>query len=332
MIIQIISIKNIIICKYYIILINCKDLIDLNISINLWGTYNEFDKTLEGDVKKFMYHTFCDLAMKKYTENIQEQSTFCLKLIRNLGCYPLVNNQYFDPKNDRCKILHYWIYNSVKNKQISNNLISDCFGDYKDHMNSISMTPNCPYHPYDDMYEEPMNMIILDIFQSNIHIIIDIVTRENYPTYLSVQQYICECVKIYKEMYNRYCPKVDAHNKKRNVTCDMLNTFKDTYKSFLSATQHKKYKIPSLDKVEADYLNMCEQEAPKLALTSQMAKISSVLQDATQEADRYSGAIPPLLSLTDENQGSPMSSTVSTAVGTVAGASSILALLYKVNK
>ncbi|KMZ96125.1 hypothetical protein PVNG_02133 [Plasmodium vivax North Korean] len=228
-----------------------------------------------------MYHTFCDLAMKKYTENIQEQSTFCLKLIRNLGCYPLVNNQYFDPKNDRCKILHYWIYNSVKNKQISNNLISDCFGDYKDHMNSISMTPNCPYHPYDDMYEEPMNMIILDIFQSNIHIIIDIVTRENYPTYLSVQQYICECVKIYKEMYNRYCPKVDAHNKKRNVTCDMLNTFKDTYKSFLSATQHKKYKIPSLDKVEADYLNI------------------------------------------------PMSSTVSTAVGTVAGASSILALLYK---
>ncbi|KMZ89737.1 hypothetical protein PVMG_04567 [Plasmodium vivax Mauritania I] len=314
---------------------------------DVWKKYYEFDKPVEDDKNIHLYKSVCNLIVTKPHENIDKQTNFCLKLVRNLGCYPLVvGNHYFDPKYDRCKILHYWIYNSVKNQQISNNLITDCFGDYEGHMSNIGRIPNCPYNPYENNYNEPMNMIILDIFQSNMETVRDIVAKENEITDFRVQKYICVCVKIYKAMYEEYCPNVYGHNKKRNGTCDMLNIFKSTYKSFLSSVQQKNYKIPSLDNVEAEYLSMCTQDNSRSKLTregygtvSAATSLNGGRDGDTDGMPSYEGAMnytaddfTPTTEANVENHGSPMSSTVSTAVGTVAGASSVLALLYKVNK
>ncbi|SCA81940.1 VIR protein [Plasmodium vivax] len=284
---------------------------------------------MDGDRNKYRYHSFCDIVMHKYNENVEEQSKFCLKLVRNLGCYPLVDNPYFDPKNDRCKILHYWIYNSIKNQRISNSLITECFDDYKGHMNGTGKTPNCHYYSYDDIYKDPVKMIKLEIFQSNINTVTDMLNKENKPLNHNLQNYICECVNIYKEMDKNYCRNNDDRDHKRELTCSTLKSFKTTYESFLSKNTYKNYKIPSLDDVENEYKNNCVSPKPKLPTTALRGNDEHALPTLIEDSDGQSDEYSTPKTFTDENQGSYMSRTVSTAVGTMAGASSILALLYK---
>ncbi|CAI7720803.1 Plasmodium vivax Vir protein, putative [Plasmodium vivax] len=307
-----------------------------------WGTYNEFDKTLDGDRYKHLYEAFCTPLMEQLDDNKLEHKNLCLKLVRNLGCYPLEYHRYFHPNKDRCNILHYWIYNSVKNLQISNNLITHCFSDYKDHMRKIYITPKCHYNPYEDNYKEPMNMIILEIFQSTMKTVTDMLDKKNDKINYDLQKYICECVKIYKEMYKTYCRNKDEDNKSE-LTCSTLNTVKQTYNWFLSGKSYKNYYIPSLDKDDVEYLAMCPQDNPGSELTPKADATVSLSSSLSGVRDGYTVGIPSpggdnndeadsfssSTAVNVENQASSMSRSVSTAVGTVAGASSILALLYK---
>ncbi|KMZ88569.1 hypothetical protein PVBG_04778 [Plasmodium vivax Brazil I] len=349
MTIEIISIKNIIICKYGITLIDCKNLIDLNISYTfldiVWNRYNEFDKPVEGDKHEHWYHTFCDPFMTKLRDNNEQHKNFCLKLIRNLGHYS-ENLKFLKFKHEDCTNLNNWVYNSKKKYDIPDNIITECFDDYKTFMDKTYNISRCSYYSYDDIYEEPINIIILNIFVNNIDIIQDTLNGEYISTNFPLRKYICECIKIYKAMNPIYCPKSDAKSEKSNKTCEMLNTFKNTYESYLSATSNKNYKIKSLDNDEVEYLAMCTQDKPRSELTpeghrtlSELASLNRVRAADTEEISSYEGAktnaadrLTPSTEANVQNQGNSMSRTVSTAVGTVAGASSILALLYKVNK
>ncbi|KMZ89687.1 hypothetical protein PVMG_04517 [Plasmodium vivax Mauritania I] len=291
----------------------------------------EFDNSVAHDNNAHSYNAFCHSIIDQSDENKEENKKFCSKLVRNLGCYA-TDTKFFNPSTERCNILYYWIYNSIKNKKISNNLVTLCFNDYIGHMTQMRQKPKCYYYHYEDNYNDPMKMIILEIFQYNMKDVNDIVAMEYKQPDFRVQKYICECVKIYKEMNRENCAKSNAANVKSNRTCEKLKTFKKTYENYLFATPHKNYNIPSLDKVEDDYLTMCQTDAPKLALAGQMAEAGSVLQPTTEYRDGKKDEFSPPSLTTDENKGSSMSRTVSTAFGTVAGASSILALLYKVNK
>ncbi|CAI7724292.1 Plasmodium vivax Vir protein, putative [Plasmodium vivax] len=144
-------------------------------------------------------------------------------------------------------------------------------------------------------------------------------------------------------MKPKYCPRSSENSEKSNKTCEMLNTFKSTYESYLSSTQHINYKIPSLDKDEVEYLTMCTQDNSRSTLTREgygtvpaATSLNGVRDGDTDGMSSYEGAMnytadgfTPTTEANVEIHGSPMSSTVSTAVGTVAGASSVLALLYK---
>ncbi|KMZ95740.1 hypothetical protein PVMG_05339 [Plasmodium vivax Mauritania I] len=194
----------------------------------------------------------------------------------------------------------------------------------------MSQSPKCYYYPYENIYNDPLKMIILEIFQYNMKDIKEIVALENKAPDYRVQKYICECVKLYKEMNRENCAHSNPESAKSIKTCEKLNTFKETYEYYLSTTPYKNYNIPSLDKGEDDYLTMCQPDAPKLLLRAELDGKVSVLQPETQERDdKKEEFSPPSLS-SDENKGSSISRTVSTTFGTVAGASSILALLYKV--
>ncbi|SCA81927.1 VIR protein [Plasmodium vivax] len=308
----------------------------------IWDTYNQFDKPVDGDPYKNMYEILCNHFMMQRDRNQVKHKNFCLKLVRNLGFYSL-NTEFFNPSFERCNILYYWIYNSVKNQKISNDLINYCFDDYKYQMSSINRTPKCHYHSYEDNYNDPVKMIILESFQYNMKDVRDIVSMENTQPDFRVQKYICECVKIYKEMNRENCAKSNEESEKSIKTCEKLNIFKNTYKSFLSTTEQKNYEIPSLDNVEAEYLTMCTQDKSRSKLTRQgygtvfaATSLNGGRDGDTDGMSSYEGAKinaeDSFTSSTDvhgENQNSPTSSTVSTVVGTVAGASSILALLYK---
>ncbi|KMZ76760.1 hypothetical protein PVIIG_05868 [Plasmodium vivax India VII] len=284
--------------------------------------------------------------MKGLDDYDDEHKNFCLKLVRNLGRYSLPGDPYFNPNNDRCRILYYWIYNSARKHKISDEIITGCFQDYIDFMSQIGRGHRCSYNSYDAMYEEPMNIIILDIFQSNMNIIENKLDDTDASINFPLRKYICECIEVYKKMYKQYCPKVDAHSEKRKRTCDMLDTIKTTYNSFISGKSYENNKIPYIDNDTEEYLTMCSQNITRPQLTrighgalSVSAPVNGMQSGDTAEVSTYDGAmdygkdtLTPFTGVDGENQVNPMSRTVSTAVGTVAGASSVLALLYKVNK
>ncbi|KMZ98979.1 hypothetical protein PVNG_03818 [Plasmodium vivax North Korean] len=311
-----------------------------------WDTYNEFDKTVEGDRYNHWYKAFFDPFMDGLGDHNKEHKNFCLKLVRNLGRYSSPGDPYFNPNNDRCRILYYWIYNSARKHEISDEIITECFQDYIDFMSETCTGYRCSYNSYDDMYEEPMNIIILDIFQSNMNVIENKLDGRYASINFPLQMYICECIEIFKKMYKKYCPKVDADSEKRKRTCDMLESIKTTYNSFISGKLYQNNKLPSLDNDGREYLAMCPQDNPSLKLTpighealSVSAPLNGMKSGDTAGVSPYEGAMDfgrysftPFTGVDGENQVNTMSRTVSTAVGTVAGASSVLALLYRVNK
>ncbi|VUZ99401.1 PIR protein [Plasmodium vivax] len=271
----------------------------------VWNTYNQFDNSVDDDPDKYKYDGFCNPLMEQLGDDNIGNKKFCLKLVRNLGRYSenfkfkYFTSEYFTNLNN-------WVYNSIKKYNIPENIIVKCYQDYIDFMSEIHIKPICYYYSYDNMYEEPINIIILKIFENNMNVIESTLDR------------------AYDSMNLPY-----EYNKKGKATCDMLNIFKTMYDSFLLGKSYKNYKIPSLDNDEVDYLTMCQPDTPRSALAAERPGTISVLQPKTQDGDGISGAIPSLSPVTGENQGISMSSTVSTAFGTVAGASSILALLYK---
>ncbi|KMZ77032.1 hypothetical protein PVIIG_05229 [Plasmodium vivax India VII] len=297
----------------------------------VWDTYNEFDKSVDGDPYKHMYEVLCNQFMMQLGENKEKHTNFCLKLVRNLGCYNS-DSKYYNPNNDRCNILYNWIYNTKKNDIRSKIIIDKCFDDYNILMNYTTSMNRCSYISHDDTYVEPKKISILNIFDDNMSIIKEALAQEYNTTDSPSQKYVCECVKIYKEMYREYCNDKNSWNTKREKTCERLNNFKTTYMEYIFNKLDKNDKIPSLYNVEYSYSNKCKANEKNL----ERASTEFQNKDGLQSKIVMGGEGMSIFSLpsTDdvENQVSPMSRTVSTAVGTVAGASSILALLYKVNE
>ncbi|KMZ99280.1 hypothetical protein PVNG_02163 [Plasmodium vivax North Korean] len=292
--------------------------------------YYEFDNPVENDKYYYRYTPVCDLIVKEPHENIDKHKNFCMKLVRNLGHHSDTHD-FLKYNSELCYDLNNWIYNSVMKHKIPKSIITGCFDEYNFHMEKIGQPARCFDYSYDNIYEDIINIIILKIFESNMWIVKNIISESdtiNYP----LQSYVCECVKIYNEMRNRYCPNSDIHYENGERTCNLLKTLKQTYMSFIYNRPHKKYKIPSLDNVEADYVAKCVPQELKQIVNPTSSDNETL--DSSLKSDDYGNPrkSPSQEAVNKENQKGTLSSTVSTAVGTVAGASSILALLYKVNK
>ncbi|KMZ88587.1 hypothetical protein PVBG_04796 [Plasmodium vivax Brazil I] len=303
---------------------------DYHFFYTIWDTYIELDKSVEGDRYKSRYETVCDLFMQPLDEKKEEHRKFCLKLIRNLGHYS-ENLKILKFKSEDCNNLNNWVYSSKKEYNVPDEIITECFNDFKRNMNGAGIYDICNYYSYEDNYKEPINIIILDIFQSNMNIVTDLVASVNDIINFGLQKYICDCVHIYKEMDKKYCRGNYHGDLVRTLTCNTLNTFKTTYNSYLYEKAHNNYKIPSLD-VDNEYADKCLASKLKLPFNSPVADDGPASTSLGMDIDERKSEYSPPSNFIGETPSSSMSRTVSTAVGTMAGASSILALLYKVTQ
>ncbi|KMZ99329.1 hypothetical protein PVNG_02212 [Plasmodium vivax North Korean] len=283
---------------------------------------------MDYDRDKHKYEGFCTPLMNKLGYVNEEHKKFCLKLVRNLGRYSDdFKFQYFT--SEYCTNLNNWVYDSKKKYNIPDNIIDNCFQDYIDYMTQIGAQPKCSYYSYDDIYE-PINIIMLKIFESNVNVLISTLNQENNIFIPSCQNYVCELVKIYNYMNSILCAKGKEGDEKKEKTCDILKNFYDIYKWFFFVKLHNTNKIPSLDNIEAEYLDKCVPNERKQPLTPVDSETTYTVSSLSSDEYANPRKSPSQVPVNDENQGSSMSRTVSTAFGTVAGASSILALLYKV--
>ncbi|CAI7724173.1 PIR protein [Plasmodium vivax] len=290
--------------------------------------YDEFDSIGDIYTNQHKYLPVCELIMSRISGNVMNHKNFCMKLLRNLGHYDADTN-FFNPSYARCNILYNWIYNTIENSETANELIIKCFQDYIYIMSSLPSQYKCSYDAFNSLYLEPRKITILKIFDDNIGDIIDKLNEEHSSTHSPSKEFVCECVKIYRNIYNSYCAIRYPKEGKAKSTCDMLTTLKNIYDSYLLRDAALKNKIPSLDADDNEFSNKCISQAKGLEAVAFSPGHSESFSQTREASGRNRASFTPLAQDSDENTGGSMSPSVSTALGTVAGASSILALLYK---
>ncbi|CAG9474561.1 unnamed protein product [Plasmodium vivax] len=281
----------------------------------IWKTYDDIDKDIGNDQNKNNYINICRYFIKPWKGENEKHENFCMKLVRNLGHHS-GNENFLSYKSDRCKNLNNWAYNSMKKHDIPEDLLTKCFNEYKDIVEGMGKKPTCFYYDYEKTYKEPMNIIMLNIFDSNIDIIKEKLESKNDSIRCSCQKYVNKMVEIYKYMKNTYCSSdIIMRNLK---TCQQLSSFEGSYE-FLHSYATVKDKIPSLKYEKPVNLLGCESDEslPRRPSTDTYPKEKPV---ETLRAPQFNE---------NNDSSNSMSPTVSTALGTVAGASSLLALLYK---
>ncbi|KMZ89733.1 hypothetical protein PVMG_04563 [Plasmodium vivax Mauritania I] len=292
--------------------------------------YDEFESPVERDPKINNYISLCHGFITVLKESKEQYNDFCMKLARNLGLYS-EDRKITNPSHDRCNILYNWIYNSIKKYHIPDNIIKECFDEY-DRIKKATGNIKCYYYTYNNTYEEPENILLLNIFKSYFETIKDIMNGDIDNYISSGHKYICEFVNIYNKMNSNYCLGKGPNGQKQQNTCGYLSTFKNNYNIFLLNQLKNKDKIISLDDDNSVYMNKCKSDKQKTVLPAEVhnehPQFPHSRGGTRENLDIFS--YQPTVGNYDTN--TSISSTVSTAVGTVAGASSILALLYKVTQ
>ncbi|KMZ77083.1 hypothetical protein PVIIG_05517 [Plasmodium vivax India VII] len=295
---------------------------------NVWTTYNDFDNDV--DVNDYnSYNSLCYYILKDNNEELIKYSNFCMKILRNLG-YLSVVPKIFAPTSERCNMLYNWIYNSIDENKTTKYIVDKCFKMYTDDMEAKGLIPNCSKLSYENDFEEPKKMTLLQIFEYNMQIIIDILKDKSYPDNIPWRKFICECVKIYKYMNDTYCPKQE--NKKHESTCLKLSHFKIAYNMFRNNIGALNYYIPSLDNIDDEFKVNCPREPNQVLNSARVTypDTTSRMGLSTAAGD-YDAALAEDLRAPHEIVDSSMKN-ITTTIGTLAGASSVLALLYRVYK
>ncbi|KMZ77078.1 hypothetical protein PVIIG_05512 [Plasmodium vivax India VII] len=297
---------------------------------NVWDIYNEFDETVERVTENNTIYSLCYTILENLDEDIDEHTDFCMKLIRNLGHFS-EDLKHLIRSPDRCDILHNWIYNSKKKKYIPDIIINTCFDDFITIRSRKGYNYPCSYDIYDSLYEDPVNITLLNIFEYNIESIRNTLNDKNSENNIPCQKFVCKSVKIYNDMYKEYCENgVDGYEK-HTSTCSKLKQFKISYTNYLRNKIGKADEIPSLDDIQNKYFTECQKYEGVQALQQIANDENSLTYTTTLTQDKNLHEAAPIIPHEGDNKGSLMSPTLSTALGTAAGTSSILALLYKVN-
>ncbi|KMZ89719.1 hypothetical protein PVMG_04549 [Plasmodium vivax Mauritania I] len=226
---------------------------------------------------------------------------FCIKLIRNLVS-PSDYTKVHSPRGERCNSLNYWIYHNLEDLKLSQKFINDIFTESEDLINGYTNKRIC-LNLYNESLKESQKIIKLLYLQDNIEIFLKKMKNKGDEDYCICENYIYECVNIYKSMSKLYCSNEDDRLKNHKSTCGALTAFKDAYMAFLFTEEDMSNKIPSLIEDNANNLIKCEPKEKKI------------------EFQAVEGS----------QSGGSKTLTTQTVVGTMAGASSVLALLYKVN-
>ncbi|CAG9474682.1 unnamed protein product [Plasmodium vivax] len=265
----------------------------------IWTLYEEFEENVVDEGKWYNYDTACRAKLGQNDRKNEEYVNFCIKLIRNLVSHSN-NARVYTPNQERCNSLNYWIYHNIENLKLSQKFISHIFQVSQDLISAHNNKSIC-YNLYIDAFKESEKIIKLLYLQDNTDIFLEKMKNKGDEDYCIYEKYIYECVDIYKTMTNSYCSNEDDKLNKHKYTCDTLNTFKNSYIAYLFTKEGMSNKIPSLTDDNTMNLVKCES-------------IEQELEFKGAEGSQPSSFKSP----------SPQ-----TIVGTMAGASSVLALLYK---
>ncbi|KMZ99325.1 hypothetical protein PVNG_02208 [Plasmodium vivax North Korean] len=245
--------------------------------------YDKFNNNEYAGMSRSSYELLCYPIINKVDRNVEKHNDFCIKLMRNLGHHD-AQTKYFKPSHDDCHILYNWIYNKIKNSETPNKLIVKCFDDYINLMKPVPGKHKCSYDLFNSTYLEPRKITILKIFDSSMSDIIVKLNEKYSSTDIPSQNFVCECVKIYKELKKDHCTEA-SRTDKHVQTCEMLEGFKKSYMQVFYQFLFKKDKIPSLDNVENEYSEKCFSNKPILNILTSRDNEQDGLSRSTTDTE-----------------------------------------------
>ncbi|KMZ77031.1 hypothetical protein PVIIG_05228 [Plasmodium vivax India VII] len=294
--------------------------------------YDEFNNDEYVETSEHLYDTLCFTIINYAKGNVEQNKYICKKLMRNLKYFSL-SSVYYEVSNDYCNILFHWLYNSLEEGKITYPIIDECFDTYNSHsLMKGNTVKKCHYHK-NSKFHEPTKITLLDIFNDKTQIIKDTLKDVNVLNSNRGRKYVCECVKIYKYMKEKYCDKGKSNEEDYKSTCIKLDNFRQSYDIFYNSQVGSIFEIPSLYDKDKEFLAKCPPDVQdKLLRLDEVDTQDASLGERPPEPDEYpdgplSGELRKPLGSGDNS----MKKSITTTIGTVAGASSLLALLYKVN-
>ncbi|KMZ83221.1 hypothetical protein PVBG_05191 [Plasmodium vivax Brazil I] len=237
-------------------------------------------------------YSFYQNKITHVQEKKEKYKHIFLKLLRNLRNF--ANNRYNGLQvYEYCTYLYHWLYRNTNEYNDANLLISIILNGFQTESHPIIINM-CPYDLYNKQKDifKLKDLVKLSYFKFNHEGIKDILKKKEKPNYCLCQKYLEECVNAYITMNASNCSNTQKENNRE--LCSELTQF-DVYYSYLTSDLTIKEKIPNINtgKREVELLDCPSNE-----------EVSKLISDVK---------------------------TLPTAFGTIAGATSVLALLYKVN-
>ncbi|KMZ77150.1 hypothetical protein PVIIG_06371 [Plasmodium vivax India VII] len=289
------------------------------------NAYNKFNDNVNSEERSKILSILS--SIKKLAEYKDEDLAIYEKLIRNL--WLLFNSTYID-KKDYCIFLNQWLYLIKRKHNIANYPIDIYYSFTVSKLTSDGKTNICPLYSYDKDYEEATNIIKLQNFYNNIDTIAktlmnESLTHEKNSHYCYAQRYANECVKIYRNMHNKFCSSNTFLSTKNQKTCTELTTFNYIYTNYLFNEGDINTKIPNLTSSENEKHFLCPSD--KLPTPEELKQEAGpALGMGTESGPGHSS-----VSVGVEQQNNPIKLNSTAIVGTMAGIPPFLALIYKVN-
>ncbi|GAB69899.1 hypothetical protein PCYB_006480, partial [Plasmodium cynomolgi strain B] len=239
----------------------------------------------------------------------------CRKFLRNLK--KLYNRKKSNDFSKHCNNIYYWLYYELKDNNIFDQKYIKSISDAKGMLlKDLKESNDCSNLGRYENMEEAENFVMLSIFNNNIDDIQDILIKKiTYSEICSCQKFINQCVSLYNSIHGHYSP--DCRNTETNKisTCLAVKSFREDYERKRS-NEWIEYNLPKLSSTPDLNINIDE------CISKIKAKeLNSVQGDQLDSSTTSTGST----TITE-----PEGKTVPTALGTIAGISSVLALLYKV--
>ncbi|KMZ77338.1 hypothetical protein PVIIG_06030 [Plasmodium vivax India VII] len=298
---------------------------------DVYFRYRQFDRDVLDDVNRSNFYVLCDSIIKDSNGDVNIHTEACVRLLRNLGYFSVVPSIY-ELKTERCNILFNWIYKFINEEKITHNIINKIFELYEHEMTRKNNYFRCHYER-DIKINEPINITILDIFDNNTPMIIEALKNKSESIKAPSRMFVCECVKIYKKMNDAYCLNKKKEGEDYTKACSKLGHFKRMYDIFLYNLGNLSNSLPSLNYSDEEFSVKCPAEGQNIALKFVGAadQGDTSRMEISQDGEFHGPKSPDDSPAHSETVDSPMKKTITTTIGTVAGASSLLAFLYKVN-
>ncbi|KMZ88583.1 hypothetical protein PVBG_04792 [Plasmodium vivax Brazil I] len=269
---------------------------NLQIKKEIFKLYDRLDQPVDASQPNQEILNLCDNYGTFYVSFNQRQNSTCKKLLRNLF---LCKSSSSGKIKNCCSNIYVWLYFEIKKSYITDHIIKNIFELLNSKEIDGRKNNYCPYFSFHGNIHKPENLMKLSIFNDNDDTFQSMLKSPIKSYYCSLIRYIYKCILIYRDMNSKYCSKGEENKEGNKNSCDIIHKFNNFYRLNISSHSELAHKFPEL--TSGTPLNVIDG-----------CSLEGIYSDETQ-------------------LGTPITKGVSTALGTMAGITPFMALIYKVN-